>query len=122
MAIIYSIKSIYFDSIQGLVAKVKDTVLSKWLFDRCVGTPGLFMHVKVVSLLFNYVLGGDDGIVEGGQAGAAAAGGVDVQKKEVDDADVELHCRVEEQKESVDGLKDEVCGRIVEKGHAGLCE
>ena len=38
-----------------------------------------------------------------------------------DDA-VELHCRVEEQKESVDGLKDEVCGRIVEKGHAGLCK
>ena len=39
-----------------------------------------------------------------------------------DDAAVELHCRVEEQKESVDGLKDEVCGRIVEKGHAGLCK
>ena len=34
---------------------------------------------------------------------------------------MELHCWVVEQKESVDGLKDEVCGRIVEKGHAGLC-
>jgi hypothetical protein len=47
---------------------------------------------------------------------------IHVDDDEVDDADVELHCRVEEQKESVDGLKDEVCGRIVEKGHAGLCE
>ena len=66
----------------------------------------------------------DEGIAgdeEGGEA-AAVAGEAKVQKEEeVDDADVELHCRVEQQKETVDGLKDEVCGRIVEKGHAGLC-
>ena len=42
--------------------------------------------------------------------------------EEVKDEDVELHCRVEEQKEDIDGLKDEVCGKIAEKGHAGLCE
>ena len=36
--------------------------------------------------------------------------------------DVELHCRADEQKVDVDGLKYEVCGRIAEKGHAGLCE
>ena len=63
----------------------------------------------------------DEGIEEAGEA-AAVAGGAEVQKEEeeVDDADVELHCRVVEQ-ETVEGLKDEVCGRIVEKGHAGLC-
>ena len=43
------------------------------------------------------------------------------KEEEADDADVELHCRVEEQKDLGDGLKDEVCGNIVEKGHAGLC-
>ena len=51
--------------------------------------------------------------------------GEDVEGEEEegeDDAAVELHCRVEEQKESVDGLKDEMCGRIVEEGHAGLCK
>ena len=67
----------------------------------------------------------DEGIAGDEEAGEAAAGegGAKGQKQEeeVDDADVELHCRVEEQKESVDGLKDEVCGRIVEEGHAGLC-
>ena len=68
----------------------------------------------------------DEGIAGDEEAGeaAAVAGGAKVQKKEeeeVDDADVELHCRVEQQKETVDGLKDEVCGKIVEKGHAGLC-
>ena len=35
---------------------------------------------------------------------------------------MELHCRVEEQKETIDGLKDEVCGKIAEAGHAGLCK
>ena len=44
------------------------------------------------------------------------------QEGEQDDAAVQLHCRVEEQKECIDGLKDEVCGKIVEKGHAGLCK
>jgi len=31
-------------------------------------------------------------------------------------------CPVMEQKETVDGLKDEHCGREVPHGHAGLCE
>jgi hypothetical protein len=57
-------------------------------------------------------------------AGAAAAGGAggagELQKRDLNDAAaVELHCQVKEQKER---LTDEVCGRIVEKGHAGLCE
>ena len=67
----------------------------------------------------------DEGIAGDEEAGeaAAVAGGAEVQKKkeEVDDADLELHCRVMEQKKTVEGLKDEECGRIVEKGHAGLC-
>ena len=47
----------------------------------------------------------------------------DVEEEgEQDDDAVELHCRVEEQKELVYGLKDDVCGRIVKKGHAGLCK
>jgi hypothetical protein len=61
----------------------------------------------------------DEDIAEEGVVGVAAAG---AGEEEVDDADVELHCQVEEQRESVDGLKDKVCGRIVENGHAGLCE
>ena len=38
-----------------------------------------------------------------------------------DDGVVELHCRVEEQKEDPAGLRDEMCGRVAEEGHAGLC-
>ena len=38
------------------------------------------------------------------------------------DEDVELLCRVEEQKEDIDGLKDKVCGKVAEAGHAGLCK
>ena len=47
---------------------------------------------------------------------------IEEEEGEQDDDAVELHCRVEEQKELVNGLKDDVCGRIVEKGHAGLCK
>lgn len=48
----------------------------------------------------------------------------DEEPMEEDDGDeaVELHCRVEEQKEDIDGLKDVVCGKVAEKGHAGLCK
>ena len=52
----------------------------------------------------------------------AAEAEEDEEVEEVKDEEVELHCRVEEQKEDVDGLKDEMCGRTAEKGHAGLCE
>ena len=41
---------------------------------------------------------------------------IEEEEGEQDDSAVELHCRV------VDGFKDDVCGRIVEKGHAGLCK
>lgn len=30
-------------------------------------------------------------------------------------------CQVQEQKELPDGLKDDICGRIVPAGYAGLC-
>ena len=30
-------------------------------------------------------------------------------------------CLVQEQKELPDGLKDDICGRIVPDGYAGLC-
>ena len=39
-----------------------------------------------------------------------------------DDDTVELHCRVEEQKEYVDELKDEMCGKVAAEGQAGLCK
>lgn len=49
--------------------------------------------------------------------------GEDVEEEEDDgDEAVELHCRVEQQKETIDGLKDEMCGKIAEAGHAGLCK
>jgi hypothetical protein len=83
----------------------------------------MYVHVCAFSLSID---DDDEGIAEEEEdvvgVAAAEAGEEEVQKKEVDDADVELHCRVEQQKELVDGLKDEVCGKIVEKGHAGLCE
>ena len=34
----------------------------------------------------------------------------------------ELHCYVKEQKETANGLKDEICGKSSETGHAGLCK
>lgn len=33
-----------------------------------------------------------------------------------------LVCRVSEQKETVDGLRDEECGEQVQAGYAGLCK
>lgn len=30
-------------------------------------------------------------------------------------------CQVQEQKELADGLKDDICGRTVPSGYAGLC-
>lgn len=30
-------------------------------------------------------------------------------------------CQVQEQKELPDGLKDDICGRVVPSGYAGLC-
>ena len=62
---------------------------------------------------------------EEGEEDEAAAGDDDDgegKEGEKDDEVVVLHCRVEEQKEDVDGLKDEMCGKIAEDGHAGLCE
>ena len=47
------------------------------------------------------------------QAAAAAAPAV---------AKVELKCCVPLQKEGVDGLVDEECGKDVLDGHAGICE
>ena len=39
----------------------------------------------------------------------------------VDGEEMKLSCSVMMQKELPEGLKDEECGRPVEKGHAGLC-
>ena len=46
----------------------------------------------------------------------------DAKDDDDDDDVVELRCRVEEQKEYVDGLKDEVCGKVAGEGQAGLCK
>ena len=53
----------------------------------------------------------------GGDPAAAAAAPVAVAKLQDP-----LKCCVLLQKETQEGLKDEECGRIVNDGHAGLCE
>ena len=70
---------------------------------------------------------GDEGAedVEAGEGGDEGDEGVEGERQgdeDDDDDDIELHCRVEEQKEVIDGLKDEVCGKTAQKGHAGLCK
>lgn len=54
---------------------------------------------------------------EEGEEQAAA-----VAPAEAEEAKVELKCRVLLQKELVDGLVDEECGKDVQDGHAGICE
>ena len=80
---------------------------------------GLAVEMKCASF-HSILLIGDGEDIEGEDEGEEEE--EEKEEEGQDDAAVELHCRVEEQKESVDGLKDEVCGRIVEKGHAGLCK
>ena len=47
---------------------------------------------------------------------------VEEEGEAAEEAKVELKCRVLLQKDLVDGLVDEECGREVKDGHAGICE